>query len=227
MKTRFPLALFLLAVAAPCWSAAPEATAGSTDKNLTVDVTRYAAECPPSKQTPCVIAKPFGSGYRILSSDVGIDDTGEQWILDFTKLKSAKPSGTVLRILGANGELHEINITFGPAPAKKKTPDKATAAKAPPKTAAKPAEKSAEKSPAKEAAKPAEKPAATPASKAAGKAGDAAAGKATGKTDKAPGKSAEKPAAKAAPAPAKPSAAEKPAAKAAPAPTPAPKPKQG
>ena len=81
--------------------------------DLTVAAARHAAICPPPKLGACVIRKPVASGYRILTPGVEIDDRGDHWIADFAKAKDASAAKARLRLVGSNGDLHEILVTFG------------------------------------------------------------------------------------------------------------------
>jgi len=84
--------------------------------DLTVAATRHVANCPSPKLSACVIKKPVDSSYRVLTPGVELDDKGDHWVADFGKSTEAK---ILLRVLGRNGDLHEIEVSFG-----KKTPAK-------------------------------------------------------------------------------------------------------
>lgn len=92
--------------------------------DLTVPTIKHGAECPLPKQRPCMIRKPVGKGYRVLSYGVTLEDMGEYWLADLSRIKDPKNNKAWLQILGANGELHEIEILFPKEPAVKeaKTP---------------------------------------------------------------------------------------------------------
>lgn len=94
----------------PVAKAAPDAV-----DDLTVVATRHVANCPLPKLSACAIRKPVDSGYRVLTQGVELDDKGDHWVADFAKTKDAK---VLLRVLGRNGDLHEIEVSFrnGSAP---------------------------------------------------------------------------------------------------------------
>lgn len=92
--------------------------------DLTVPAIKHGAECPLPGQRPCMIRKPVGKGYRVLNYGVTLEDLGEYWLADLSRIKDPKNNKAWLQILGANGELHEIEILFPKEPVVKeaKTP---------------------------------------------------------------------------------------------------------
>ena len=95
-----------LAAALPCAAAKPPAN-DTPAADLTVPVKLHRANCPPPVTAPCVIRKPVGSGYRVLTPDVSVEDNGDRWVIEFGK-KAAKS----IRVLDMDGGLHEIEISF-------------------------------------------------------------------------------------------------------------------
>jgi hypothetical protein len=96
-------------------TARADSLAGS-DPDLSVAAVKHWAECPLPKQSACVIRKPVDTGYRVLTPGANLDDTGEQWVADFTKLKDPRSPQLLLRVLGRGGELHEIIVKFPDEP---------------------------------------------------------------------------------------------------------------
>ncbi len=90
----------------PCAAAKPQAS-GAPAADLTIPVTLHRASCPPPATAPCVIRKPVGSGYRVLTPEVSVEDSGDRWVIGFGK-KAAKS----IRVLDMDGGLHEIEISF-------------------------------------------------------------------------------------------------------------------
>jgi|GEM_PF-3896512 len=84
----------------------------SFKEDLSKESIKYSVKCPLPKNGPCVIKKPVGTGYRVLTNDVSLEDVGESWVADFTKVKRPRGAKRFLHVLGANGELHEIVVTF-------------------------------------------------------------------------------------------------------------------
>lgn len=106
----------------PCLAAAPKSPpkpAPPAPEDLTVKVTPYTVRCRLPQAGPCVIRKPVDSGYRVLTTGVELDDRGDQWIADFAKAKDTNGRTAVLRVLGRNGDLHEITVMFGEVAAPK------------------------------------------------------------------------------------------------------------
>lgn len=87
--------------------------------DLTVAAVRHVAQCPLPKLSSCVIRKPVDSGYRLLTPGIELDDHGDHWIADFAKGKETNAAKALLRVLGRNGDLHEIEVTFRDAAAPK------------------------------------------------------------------------------------------------------------
>lgn len=116
------LGAFAGLLATPCLAAAPKAppkAAPIPPEDLTVKVTPYTVRCRLPQTGPCVIRKPVDSGYRVLTVGVELDDRGDQWVADFAKVKDANGRKIVLRVLGRNGDLHEITVLFGEVAATK------------------------------------------------------------------------------------------------------------
>ena len=109
---RFALICF---VAGGLPSAHADSPAGS-DPDLSVAPVKHWVECPLPKQSACVIRKPVDTGYRVLTPGANLDDTGEQWVADFAKLKDPRSPQLLLRVLGRTGELHEIIVKFPDEP---------------------------------------------------------------------------------------------------------------
>lgn len=104
------IGLGLLAVPGHAAKKKPEPVPFSGD--LTTPTIKHGAECPLPKQRPCIIKKPVGTGYRVLTKGVSLEDMGEFWLADLTRLKDPKSNKSWLQILAANGDLHEIEILF-------------------------------------------------------------------------------------------------------------------
>lgn len=101
--------------------AAKPASAVPAPDDLSVGVVRHVANCPAPKSAPCVIRKPVDVGYRILSAAVDLDDQGQQWVGDFAKSKNPVGAKTVVRVLGRDGDQHEIEVFFSQAAQSKAT----------------------------------------------------------------------------------------------------------
>jgi hypothetical protein len=84
----------------------------SVDRDLTPRIVHHEARCPSPGQGKCVIRKPVGSGYRVLTPGLELEDAGDHWIGDFSRTRNAKPQQTLLRIMDRHEVLHEIEITF-------------------------------------------------------------------------------------------------------------------
>lgn len=106
MHKRIVFLLVGLAASLPCAAAKTPAN-GTPAGDLTVPVTLHRAHCPPPTAAPCVIRKPIGTGYRVLTPDVSVEDSGDRWVIGFGK-KAAKS----IRVLDMDGGLHEIEISF-------------------------------------------------------------------------------------------------------------------
>lgn len=106
MHVRVALLIAGLAAGLPCAAAKAPAN-GTPADDLTVPVTRHRATCPPPGTAPCVIRKPTGAGYRVLTPNVGVEDSGDRWLIDFGK-KGARS----IRVLDMDGGLHEIDFSF-------------------------------------------------------------------------------------------------------------------
>ncbi len=99
------------ALAFPCLAAAPKA-APPFDADLAPPAIKHGVECPLPAQGPCVIKKPVGTRYRVLTNNVGLEDMGDYWVADFTKAKDPKSNKQLLRIVGGSGDLHDIEVLF-------------------------------------------------------------------------------------------------------------------
>lgn len=95
--------------AAPCFPEAPQPPLSNA--NLTPASIKHTVECLSPKKDLCVIKKPVGTGYRILTPEITLEDAGEYWLADFikTKLTGKKLS---FRVMGKDNDIHEIDILF-------------------------------------------------------------------------------------------------------------------
>jgi hypothetical protein len=84
----------------------------SLEKDLTPAIIHHEARCPSPKQGKCVIRKPLGSSYRVLTPGVDLEDAGDHWIGDFSKTRNSKTTPSLLRVMDRHEVLHEIEITF-------------------------------------------------------------------------------------------------------------------
>ncbi len=124
-------------LAVPCLATKPKA--GATPKpavaaaatipadDLTAVVIHHVAVCAPPKTAPCVIKKPLATGYRVLTPGVDLEDRGDEWIANFSKGPKGLKAGSkmLLQVLGTNGDLHDIEVSFpATAAAKKAAPKK-------------------------------------------------------------------------------------------------------
>lgn len=107
MRKHAPLLFSALLAGLSC-AAAPPASGTPTDE-LTVPAKRHRATCPPPGAVPCAMRKPVSMPYRVLTAGVDIEDGGDYWLVKFGK---APAKGTTLRVLGGNGDLHEVAIRF-------------------------------------------------------------------------------------------------------------------
>lgn len=80
--------------------------------DLTTPAIKHGAECPLPKVRPCVIRKPVGKGYRVLTHGASLEDLGEFWLADLTRLKDPSSNKATLLIWGSHDDLHEIEILF-------------------------------------------------------------------------------------------------------------------
>jgi hypothetical protein len=104
-------ATVLAALAFSCQAAAAE-RAQPFGADLAPKVTKHGVECPLPGKGLCVIKKPVGRSYRVLSAGVNLEDMGDYWLADFSKSKDPARDRETLRVLGGNGELHEIDVLF-------------------------------------------------------------------------------------------------------------------
>ena len=125
-------ALALLAVAAPGPAAAAKQPAPALT-DLSVPAQKHGIDCPLPRNGACVVKKPVGTRYRVLTQAANLEDMGDYWVADFTKIKDPKSNRLVLRVLGENGDLHEIEVRFPPEPPARSKPANTEAPKAPAK----------------------------------------------------------------------------------------------
>ncbi len=90
--------------------------------DLAMPVQKHGVDCPLPKNGACVVKKPVGTNYRVLTPGVSLDDVGAHWLADFTKIKEVKSTRLNLRVLGEGGDLHDIEVRFPPDPAAKEKP---------------------------------------------------------------------------------------------------------
>jgi hypothetical protein len=112
-------------LALPCLAATPKAVAKPKPAaakpaavpvdDLTAAPIHHVAVCPPPKAGPCVIKKPIATGYRVLTTGVDLEDKNGDWIADFSK--GPKGPKVLLQVLGLNGDLHDIEVSFQAKPA--------------------------------------------------------------------------------------------------------------
>ena len=102
-----------------CLAAEPPLTLPPESNDLSAKFISHSASCLAPKSEPCVIHKPVGTGYRVLTPGIGLEDAGENWIVDFSKTKAANNADAAFsfRIMEANGNVHEIRVTFSEAAA--------------------------------------------------------------------------------------------------------------
>ncbi len=82
---------------------------------LTVAPSVHTVQCANPKREICVIKKPVGSGYRLLTQGIQLEDSGEFWLADFSKATREKAPAlkrSSFRVMGKDHDLHEIEITF-------------------------------------------------------------------------------------------------------------------
>jgi len=108
---QFSAGAVLAALAFSC-QAAPSERAQSFDADLAPKIIKHGVECPQPGKGLCVIRKPVGRSYRVLSVGVNLEDMGDYWLADFNKTKDPARDRETLRVIGGNGELHEIEVLF-------------------------------------------------------------------------------------------------------------------
>lgn len=91
-------------------------------RDLTPTIIHHETRCPAPGQGKCVIRKPVGTGYRVLTPGLDLEDAGDHWIADFAKTRSGRTPQTLLRIMDRHEVLHEIEITFPSEPAASAAP---------------------------------------------------------------------------------------------------------
>ena len=122
---RYALLAAMALPAIACMAEENPAPAPSVGGDLSAKLIPHGASCLAPKPEPCVIRKPVGSGYRLLTPDIGLEDAGEYWLVDFSKSKAAKNKDATssFRVMEVNGNVHEIRVEFSePAPAVAKPP---------------------------------------------------------------------------------------------------------
>lgn len=118
MTCRLLLWALVTVFAAPSQAAKPgKAAPALTD--LAVRTQKHGLACPLPKAGPCVIKKPVGASYRVLTPGANLEDMGNYWLADFAKIKEIKVNRLVLRVLDDDGVLHEIEARFPADPAAK------------------------------------------------------------------------------------------------------------
>ena len=109
------MAVSLLVFVLPA-QAAKKATPIPFNGDLTTPSIKHGAECPLPKQRPCMIRKPVGKSYRLITPGVNLEDLGEYWVADLSRIKDPKSNKATLLIWGSNSDLHEIEILFPKEP---------------------------------------------------------------------------------------------------------------
>ena len=113
---RIHLLLAVIACGSTTSCFADGAVSDQNRSSLTSSAILHTVECANPRRELCVIRKPVGSGYRMLTQGVVLEDTGDYWLADFTKrsknTKQPDPSTTSFRVLGKDNDLHEVEITF-------------------------------------------------------------------------------------------------------------------
>ena len=126
MKTPLLACLASVLVAAlPVRAASPKAPAQRSPAfvaDLSLQPIRHGARCPLPDKGSCVIRKPVGMRYRVLSTGVDLQDMGDYWIADFSRTDGKPTDRKLLRVLGDHGDLHEIEVRFPPPAAVKAKP---------------------------------------------------------------------------------------------------------
>lgn len=123
---RCAAALMAGLAAASCLAATPKKAAvakpaaAAAGDDLTAAATRHVVVCPPPKVGPCIIKKPLATGYRVLTSGVDLQDQDGLWIADFSK--GPKGNQVLVQVLGLNGDLHDIEVSFRAKPGAKRAP---------------------------------------------------------------------------------------------------------
>ena len=84
--------------------------------DLTTPAIKHGVECPLPKVSQCIIKKPVGKGYRVLTQGASLEDMGDYWLADLTKLKDPKSNKATLSVWGTGDDLHEIEILFPKEP---------------------------------------------------------------------------------------------------------------
>jgi hypothetical protein len=95
----------------------------SQEVDLTPRIIHHEVRCPSPRQGKCVIRKPMGSSYRVLTGNLDLEDAGDHWIGDFSKTRNGKSPPTLLRVMDRHETLHEIEIVFPKESAASETPE--------------------------------------------------------------------------------------------------------
>jgi len=117
-RCRASAAVFLLTLALPC-VAAKKAAPAPFNGDLTAPNVKHGVQCPLPAQQPCLIKKPVGKSYRVLTPGVSLEDLGEYWLANLSRIKDPKSNKAFLQIWGSNNDLHEIEILFPKEPVAK------------------------------------------------------------------------------------------------------------
>ena len=122
----YGVALAMIALSsAPCLAAAAKKSQPAL-ADLAIQAQKHGIDCPLPRSGACVVKKPVGPRYRVLTPGANLEDMGDYWLADFAKTKDPKSNRLVLRVLGENGDLHEIEVRFPPDPAAREKPAAAT-----------------------------------------------------------------------------------------------------
>ena len=111
-----------LAIAAtlPAWAASAKKPLAFV-ADLSPQTIRHGELFPLPSKGPCVIKKPVGMRYRLLTAGVDLEDKGDYWIADFSRSKGPATGSVMLRVVGENGDQYDIEVHF-PRPVIKAKP---------------------------------------------------------------------------------------------------------
>jgi len=116
------IALAMLALSSlPCPAASAKKSSPAL-ADLAIQAQKHGIDCPLPRSGACAIKKPVGPRYRVLTPGANLEDMGDYWLADFARTKDPKINRMLLRVLGENGDLHEIEVRFPPDPAAKERP---------------------------------------------------------------------------------------------------------
>ncbi len=110
-----------IAAALPAWAASPRKPPAFV-ADLSPQTTRHGALCPLPSKGPCVIKKPVGMRYRLLTAGVDLEDKGDYWIADFSQSKGPATGSVMLRVVGESGDQYDIEVRFPRPPVIKAKP---------------------------------------------------------------------------------------------------------